>query len=437
MKKAVFLVILLGAFFWCQPLPASQTSILSLGPAACFTIDESDIWQYPAELGHLPRIVVLDMDSFPVDRSRISFLAVFDIGQRYGSLGLGQGELLEQKLLTDIFSSLNYAIANNPLMSPRNSIPLPKNIFHFLYARDIGPVTSGLRISFASALKTRDFSDTIPEDAVKREASSGLFRLDAGASAIIGDKIYIQSGVEYQAISFLTSYKLSGADPAYWEQVDDDGAGIISFRTRLFYGLTDKIKIVPAISLQNLSFGYKASYSDTIHMPGSLNNGTGGEYSVKEMKGTLGAEYCPVDNVKLLGGFSVEFNNIEIDDTNNVWLRPTKPLQKYLRQEKSNLVLPGIMGGIEARLKKWLILRMGANQNIATIKTKTEYRSNGMITETAQGSSSFDICLGLGFEFGGMTIDAQLDENQPFNAGYLISGNNQEPFARLTMTYKY
>ncbi|MEW6027828.1 MAG: hypothetical protein AB1599_11125, partial [Planctomycetota bacterium] len=273
---------------------ADQTRLSAIGPAAVFTVDDSDPWIYPAEVNNYSRLLAWELDTFPFDGKRVSFLASWaDNEQKYGTWGLGQGVLPDQKLLENLVSSLNNALRTNPLMSPRNDIPRPENSYHFFYAKDFGQLTSGLHLARSSSDKTRDYSDTIPEDAVNRRSDIGIWAFEAGASAIVGDNIYIQSGIGYQTISFSSRFELSGASPLYWEQVDNEGSRALSMRARLFYGLTDKLKIVPIISYNALSLGYLASYGDTVHMPGSLYNGTGSSYSQREVNGAIGAEYRP------------------------------------------------------------------------------------------------------------------------------------------------
>jgi len=153
---------------------ATQSARSALGPAAIFTTDPGDIWLFPAELNNYPRLLSLELDSFPFDRNRMSFLGTWsDDEQKLGTFGAGFGDLFNQKNIEALIPALNAAIANNPLMSPRNSIPLPGNKFHLSYARDLGLVVAGLHIARASGDKSYDFSDTIPADAVKRQAHSG------------------------------------------------------------------------------------------------------------------------------------------------------------------------------------------------------------------------------------------------------------------------
>lgn len=437
MKKALRSAIAVFSILTCRVAYATQASSSSLGPAAMFSSDEGGAWLYPAEINNCPKALSFETDSTSYKKDNMTFLGFWsDQERRFGTFGIGYGDMFHQKNIEAVILALNTAIASNPLMSPHNDIPLPANNYHLFYARDIGPLICGLHFSRNTGRKNYDFSDTIPEDTVKRRADFGSWSVEAGASAIIGDNIYVQSVLGYQAISFLSRFELSGASPLYWEEITDKDANGARLSLRLFYGINDQIKIVPVISYNVFSLGYSAGYGDTLHTPGSLYYGTGGRYSQMAFKGAIGAEYRPQKNIKLLGGVSMEYAGVDISDSSNVWLKTTNPSQRYLSQEKRSTLLPGIQGGFEAGLLKWLKLRLGASQLPATAIIKSEFK-NGLTIETSENDSEFNIYFGLGFAFGRLTIDAQLNEDQPYNLGYLISGISEIPFARLSMKYNF
>ena len=438
MEKACwfFLIAIIAASG--HRISATQTRLSSLGPAAIFSVDDSDPWQYPAEINNYPNSLSFEMDSFPLNKDNMAVLGFWsDSEQRFGTFGVGYGDLFHQKNIEAVILALNNAIANNPLMSPRNSIPLPENKYHVFYAKDIGPIVAGLHLSRASGSKKYDFSDTIPEDSVKRQANSGSWGIETGVSAIIGDNIYVQSGLGYQKISFSSRFELSGADPLYWEQIESSDGSAKRLDLRMFYGLNEKMTIVPVLSYSSIFLGYSAGYGDTLHTPGSLYDGTGGSYSVDVFKTALGVEYRPGKNVKLVGGLALEVSSAEIFDSNNVWLISTIPSQQYKYQEISSLSLPGLQGGMEADMLEWLSIRLGASQKTTWVKVRSEFRENGAVSENIASETEFDLYVGLSLKFDRLTIDAQINKDQPYNLGYLISGISEAPFVRLSIKYKY
>lgn len=421
-----------------QQAIASITAVASLGPASVFAGDDSDPWLYPAEIINYPSIMAADLDTFPFDGRRMSFLATWsDQCRKYGTMAAGSGRLFCQDDLTQRLTELNYAVKTNPLMSPRNDIPLPEQAYHLFYGREVGSMNCGLHFAGASGSKSREFSDSIPEDAYTRKAEFGAWSADAGISAIIGDNIYFQTAVGYTRISFFSRFELSGTDPLYWEKVEGRDAGSVRLNFRAFYGLSDRVSLVPSMSYYRFSIGYDASYGDTIHTPGSVYNGVGGLYQKNVFAGSLGAEYRASRGVKLIGGIVLEYTGTDISDSGNVWLRNKSTSLIFRSQSSGNLVFPGFQMGLEAELARWLVLRAGSSKRISRLKIKNEYRNNLSVTETVQSGTEYEMQFGLGFRFGRLTIDAQLNDNLPFNGGYLLSGNAEEPFSRLSLTYVY
>ena len=139
MKKACWFFLIAIIATSGHRISATQTRLSSLGPAAIFLIDDSDSWQYPAEINNYPNSLSFEMDSFPLNKDNMAVLGSWsDSEQRFGTFGIGYGDLFNQKSIESLISSLNKAIATNPLMSPRNSIPLPENKYHFFMPKILG-----------------------------------------------------------------------------------------------------------------------------------------------------------------------------------------------------------------------------------------------------------------------------------------------------------
>jgi hypothetical protein len=322
------------------------------------------------------------------------------------------------------------------MMSPRNAIPFPDSRFRLMYAREVGPVTAGLSLGLASGARDYDFSDTIPQDAVRRRAQSGIWSLEAGASAVFSDDIYLQAAAGIQRLSFSSSFELSGADPLYWEKVESNRGLGGGFDVRLFYGLNDRVKLVPSLAVKSFRSGYSANYADTMHLPGSVYDRTGGEYDKGAVKLFLGTEYHPDNRIKLLAGMSLGSEKVETKDSNNVWLGPLTPAGQLSRRTVSTITLPGLMAGVEAELLDWLVIRLGASQMVDRIRDQKWYTDQA-VSEISFSRTEYAASFGLGLRFGSLSVDAQLAPGQPFELGYLMSGNTGAPYARLSAEYRY
>jgi hypothetical protein len=434
-RQFLWLGLLLPALA-AGPAGASQSAGASLGPASVFTTDPGDMLTFPSEAYNCLRLVSLEMDSFPFSRDRMSAFAVWnDAPGKIGAIGMAFGDLQGQTEINGLIASLNEALAGHPLMSPRNAIPVPGNRFRLIYAREAGPVIAGLSVGMAAAGREYDFSDTIPQDAVRRRAKSGIWSFDAGVSRIFSDNMYLQTAAGIQSLSFSSYFELSGADPLYWERVENSRGRGGRLDARLFYGINNQIKLISALALNSLQAGYQASYADTLHLPGSLFDRAGGEYHKRRVELSLGTEYQPKPRMKLLAGLVIGSETLEVSDSNNIWLVSTTPARLASRRVGS-VILPGLQAGLEAELLDWLTLRLGSSQRVVWVNIRDRYADLSTSESTGQ-EAEFTASFGLGFRFGNMAIDAQLNQGQPFGIGYLISGMAGAPFARLSMEYRY
>lgn len=435
-RKLLWLCLLLPAL-GAGPAAAGPAANPSLGPAAVFTTGPGDMLAFPSEVGSFGKLITLDLDSFPLSRDRMSLAAAWSDDQgKIGAVGLAFGDLKNQAEFKGLIASLNDAIAHYPLMSPRNAIPFPDSRFRLTYAREAGPVTAGLSIGLAAGARDYDFRDTIPQDAVRRRAASGLWALDAGASAVFSDNIYLQAAAGIQGLSFSSFFELSGADPRYWERVESSQGRGGRLDVRMFCGLSDQVKLVPTLAVNSFKVGYSTSYADTMHLPGSVYNRTGGEYDKGAVELCLGTEYRPDRRVKLLAGMSLGSEKVEMRDSNNIWLVSVPPVGRYARRTVSNTTLPGLMAGVEAELLDWFVLRLGASQRMAWVRDQAWYTDQAA-SEIAYSRTEYTASFGLGFRFGSLSVDAQLAPGQPFEIGYLVSGGTGAPFARLSAEYRY
>ena len=434
--KLLWLSLLLPVL-WAEPAGAEPASGTTLGQAAVFTTSPVDMMAFPSEVGSFGRLIAIDLDSFPFSHDRMSLAAVWSDDQgKFGSVGLAFGDLNSQSEFNGLIVSLNDAIASHPMMSPRNAIPFPDSRFHLMYAREVGPVTAGLSLGLASGARDYDFSDTIPQDAVRRRAQSGIWSMAAGASAVFSDNIYLQAAASIQGLSFSSSFELSGADPIYWEKVESSQGRGGQLDVRMFYGLNGQIKLVPALAVHSLKSGYLASYADTMHLPGSVYNRAGGEYEQGAVKLCLGTEYCPDRRIKLLAGMSLGSERVEIKDSNNVWLGPLTPAGRLSSRTVSTITLPELMAGVEAELLDWFVIRLGASQKADWVRDQKWYTDQAA-SKVSFSRTEYTASFGLGLRFGSLSVDAQLAPGQPFELGYLMSGNTTAAIAMLSAEYRY
>lgn len=62
----------------------------------------------------------------------------------------------------------------------------------------------------------------------------------------------------------------------------------------------------------------------------------------------------------------------------------------------------------------------------------------GNYTEKHSSTSApYAFNFGLGLKFGRLSIDAKLNDDMPFDLGYLMSGHNHEVFGQVSATYNF
>jgi hypothetical protein len=429
MKK--LLVVALAIMIASSAAMATDTRISSIGAASTFLTDYTDIYMLPSVLTAYPRWINAELGTFPTTaynpKGSASITFTNNTEQTWGVIGLDlnhaiYGEQAFREDLTWINGWIGSAI-----------LPMPDNKFHLFYAKKFGGLTAGLHVARAAGSLTEDYTDSTRT--MKGEATSGLWNINAGISLAPKTNITVDAAVAFQMLSFKGDSSHTVVTPASSGSttIESDGGSNIMFGARAFYGMSDELKIVPAIGFNMYSLGYKTSYSGTDTLG---NAAEGGKKSSTNFTGEIGLNYMPVENVTLVGGLHVGFGSSTIEDTNAVFGVGAK------KETISGMVLPGFSAGVEAKLLKWLDLRFGASKMLTSSTTKLEGHTGGTgnyTSETKSTTSSYAFNCGLGLTFGKLTIDAKVNDDQPFSLGYLMSGNTVErvPFTMVSATYKF
>ena len=147
----------------------------------------------------------------------------------------------------------------------------------------------------------------------------------------------------------------------------------------------------------------------------------------------FGANYTPVENVKIIGGVDFGIANATIEDTTGM-LGTMGP--GYTEEKVAAFMFPGFSAAVEADVLKWLTLRLGASKDISKTTSTLTTAANAE-TESSYTSASYKVNFGLGFKFNKLNIDVKLNNDQPFSLGYLMSGQPSTPFTQVSATYKF
>jgi hypothetical protein len=99
------------------------------------------------------------------------------------------------------------------------------------------------------------------------------------------------------------------------------------------------------------------------------------------------------------------------------------------------MTLPGIYFGIESRISKWFLGRLGAAQVHQRISQKSEM--DDYSSESVSYQTQFRMAFGLGITFGKFLLDASVNEGLLFDGPNFISGTTEPMTNRLSLTYAF
>lgn len=414
---------------------ATDTRIASIGTSSTFIKDFSDIYFLPANLALYPKQIGAELGTYPASYPYYGSASVTFTNneeQTWGVMGLDINHALAYE---NMFSE-DIVYLNAPGTHWRTiygiQIPMLDSKFHLFYAKKLGTLTAGLHLARAAGSHTGDYTDSTGLN-WKEDQSSGMWQVNGGISMASGENIDLDAAFAYSLLSFKGDYQVSLGTTTVGGTIENNGGSIIAVGARVFYGMSDELKLVPAFGVYNYSLGYKTSYRDTAE---NRLWAQGGEKSTMNVSGAFGLNYKPVENVTLIGGLHLAYAKTTIKDTNAIFGTGAK------EENITYLTLPGFSAGVEAELLKWMWLRFGASKMLT--KTSSEEKGHsvptGSYTEKHSSTSApYAFSFGLGLKFGRLSIDAKLNDDQPFNLGYLMSGDNtnSNPFTQVSATYNF
>lgn len=408
---------------------ATDTRIASIGASTTFLRDYSDIYFIPSNLAMYPKQITAELGTgapaYYPNYGSASVTWTNNEEQTWGVMGLDVNHAIhgEDQFKLDI-------TAVNTWIGGPDVIPHLDNKWHLFWAKKFGTMTAGLHLARAAGSGTYDYSDSTSLN-VNQEASSGLWNVNLGLTMAPMENVDMDIAFAYQMLSFSgeDAWSVTGASGS--TKIESDGGSNILFGARAFYGMSDELKLVPSFGLNMYNLGYKTSYAglDTVG-----NTPEGGEKSVMNVSGAFGLNYQPHENVTILGGLHLGYGKATIEDTTGCFGLGVK------EETWTVFTLPGFSAGVEAELVKWLWLRLGASKMISKTSTESKWHSvpTGNVTEESSSTAApYAFTFGLGLKFGRLSIDAKLNDDQPFDLGYLISGNPGSPFTQVSATYQF
>ena len=264
-------------------------------------------------------------------------------------------------------------------------------------------------------------------------------RISAGMEVREADKV--EATFEYRTLDFSIEEIGAGAD----ESIEDQGNPSMGFWGRGFFAMAENITLVPMVGYNKYDYSWEF-----------IDDATSGDddmsdQTITNMRAALGMK-VDVGSFFMLGlGFSQWKADVE-----NSFVAPAP--DDFETMEFTSTSMPFFFGCFEADLKDWLTIRFGAKKHLVneevTVEevdgTKWEFTAkNGNLPYwvrdglAADGiyipvfEEPFTFSMGVGFKFNDIEIDATVNEDYPFTGMYWLSGVEESPFGKISVTYYY
>jgi hypothetical protein len=171
-----------------------------------------------------------------------------------------------------------------------------------------------------------------------------------------------------------------------------------------------------------------------------------------EMRGVLAGPVTADETYKTMGvGIS---DNMRVNDNNLLLWGVTFAQSKHSYErtdantggpagdtrtfEDKVTAMPLVFAALETDATRWLKLRVGASRGHIMSKTETaDFVAPANTTEEETRTSDFNLGLGTGIRWNNLDIDMTLNQQFPLSGGYILSGNSETPFNRVSATYHF
>jgi hypothetical protein len=248
-------------------------------------------------------------------------------------------------------------------------------------------------------------------DTVEYKETARFISIGAGLS---NEKMDLALRLDLPAAE--TKFPASGTEQDLKYSLSGLGVG---FNGRLWMEKRDKFQLVP------LLVGYYATATRKQSPGFGLDTTYTTDYNRLNLAGGIGVNYQLNDENLLVLGLEVYGYAKDGEEVKNDY-----------KSSITTTTMPGVYLGLESKISKWLIGRLGAVQVFQSEKT-TYKPEGGKETQTTSYSSQFKMTFGLGFTFGNFVLDAAFNEGLLFDGPYFISGSAEPIANRLSITYNF
>jgi|GEM_PF-3652365 len=388
MKKIfLLLALLLIPTFFC--LNATETRISALGAEENLFIDDDvNIRIYPSSLERYVEKIIVERGFYPYADSLANFLFLKELG-KFGNIAL-------------VFNKTDIPLF--PRTSYQTMIAQPQSQSNIVYSLRIkDALMLGISGGYGIAANNDDEEGSANDITNESSIYSGSF----GLSYLLGQAHLLDLSAAMNSYRF----KYKQGDNFLF---DNDNNLSTGFHIRFLFYLNDYVSMIPF-------FGYSTKdLSSTEAAFGQITPRRVKRLTTNRKSG-LGMNFVPFEENKVTVGIIYK---------NNVYEQSIAP-----GGEDTTITdnyLPEVVGGIESQIKSWLIVRAGFQKSFLNHRVQT---TNGITSITTDKDAPFKLTAGCGIRLGSISIDGLLNEDFPFTCGYLVSGEQEPVFTKLSATY--
>lgn len=369
-------------------LLANDARLLGLGSPRPYIYDYYDMFYNPAIAGDFADLAYVEFGS-PGGMSQ------------YGGVNY---EVIKD-LVIGIAVNRRYGEIYNMLdMTSVSDLPDPINGIDLIIAYNLGTAKVGLGIYRVGAKCTETYGDD------ESTAKAGNTGINLGTCLNMGETM-IDARLNVRMNSFSREDKTGSSTLTY----ESTGGMGIGFSARAFIPVTSKLKAIPALWFTNHSFGEEHKNGTTTEI---------GDYSTMYIGAGIGGNY-EIEKTLIVMSASFVLHSYTNERTEGV------------KVTDSYMYFPSLNAGVEHNFWKGLTGRVGLRKDMGTYTSKYDYDDgdDGESSETLGGSTV--AYTGLGFVFGGFSLDWYIASAILFNGPFLFTGNESPFSSNVTATYDW
>ncbi len=266
--------------------------------------------------------------------------------------------------------------------------------------------------SISPSANARDFMNQV-NDALGSTTGRNSWGVGGGISTSWSSKgrdHMAEFGVHYRNNS------LHVPGPGATQLTEDNGNTDFAVNARMQCAVSDNSYLSPVINWYSMNRG--TSFTDTA----TPANNTDFKNKVTGFNVGIAETWVMHETDMLVMGVSVNREKIDWKDPAVVGVPFTIT---YMNS-------PTVFGALEVHPKSWWHVRLGAGKPVWSKLTLEDPNKQTL------KDSPFQYAVGTGFRLGGsLDLDAVMNQDYAFNAGWLGSGNNGAPFSSLSATYRF